>query len=297
MLSEAPDLGGAVDIDLFVIQFDASQPGRESERITDDIHLDIVYHTRDLYRNTRRLRLDPWLGPTIYGCMILHDPQHFIDFIQAGVRAQFDWPENVLGRARQRAEQARQDWLRFQSHPPANDPAGVSAYLETVECAANAIALLTGASLTERRFLPQFAARAATLGRGGLLAGLLGLIGGAYASPEVLHAWLPEWRQAFAGLQPGRTPERLHPQRLNYYIRAFEHYLASETTAQMALWPMLRTWTDMALNSTSVEAWQAAIQQLGWTGEGFAERLEALDAFLDTVDETLERWGAEHGAS
>lgn len=295
LLSNAPDLGGALDIDLCVVRVDIRQPEREIKRITDDIHLDIVYHARNLYQNTRALRLDPWLGPTLNDCKILYDPNHFLDFVQAGVRAQFDWPENVLRRARQCYDRARADWLRFQQQTLSITPDSVRDYLEAVEHTANAVALLAGSCLTERRFLPQFAVRAAVLNHPGLYVGLIGLLGGAQVSPDTIRAWLPEWKQTFLSLPDGHLAERLSLPRFNYYMRAFEQYLTSDTTAPMALWPLLRTWTDMAGLSNASESWRSAVMQLGWNEDGLTERLRALDAYLDTVDETLERWGEEHG--
>lgn len=263
LLTEAPDLGGALDIDLFVIRVDSQQPVREIHRITDDIHLDILFQPRRLYRSTTSLRVDPVFGPAINGCMILHDPQHFLDFIQAGVRSQFDRAENVIRRARQCAEKARSDWLGFQLDPPKNDPQGVSAYLDAVEDCANAVALLSGGCLTERRFLTQFEGRAAAVDREGLFAGLLGLVGAAQIKPPALRGWLPAWQASFEGLPEEGRPARLQPQRANYYGSAFEHYLAADETASLALWPLLRTWTDMALANTALDAWEEAVSQLG----------------------------------
>jgi hypothetical protein len=297
LLSDTPDLGGAVDIDLFAIRVDSLEPLREIHRITDDIHLDVLFQPREVYRSTTGLRVDPVLGPAINGCMILHDPQHFLDFIQAGVRSQFDRAENVHRRARQCGERARSAWLGFQMEPPQNDPQGVRAYLDAVENAANAVSLLAGPCLVERRFLPQFERRANALNREGLFAGLMGLIGAVQIEPQVLHDWLPAWRASFDALSEGEAPARLHPQRVNYYRRAFDYYLSAENTARMALWPLLRTWTDMACLNVGLEGWEAAIAQLGWSVEGFAGRLEALDAYLDTVDETLDRWAAGRGLS
>jgi hypothetical protein len=37
-------------------------------------------------------------------------------------------------------------------------------------------------------------------------------------------------------------------------------------------------------------AWRDAFLQLGYLGAGFAERVEALDAYLDVVEETLDDW-------
>jgi len=302
LLGDSPVIGGTADIDLFFVHIDRVEPRREIERITDDIHLDVAHDSREVYRRTQAVRQHFWLGPVINSCKILYDPQHILDFIQAGVRSQFNRPDNVLARARQHAQQSRQAWLGFQRRPPAPGPQGLKEYLSAVQAAANAVALLGGPPLTERRFLMQFAQRAQAAKRPGLLAGLLGLLGGSHAAPELLRAWLPAWQAAYQA-QPAASEEtvRLHPHRFNYYFKAMENFLSTEATAQMALWPLLLTWTDLALNKTEsdavpIDSWQEAVAQLGLAGESLLERLEALDAYLDTVDESLEAWGKENGA-
>ena len=119
LLEEEPLLGGTADIDLFIVHNDSSQVEREIVRITDEVILDITHHPRNVYRQTKELRLHPWLGPTIFGCKILYDPQHFMDFTQAGVRGQFNRADQVLGRARPQVEHARQMWMDFDTNPPA----------------------------------------------------------------------------------------------------------------------------------------------------------------------------------
>jgi hypothetical protein len=42
--------------------------------------------------------------------------------------------------------------------------------------------------------------------------------------------------------------------------------------------------------------WEAAFLKLEIAGAAFQERIAALDAYLDTVEETLEVWGRAHGA-
>jgi hypothetical protein len=43
-------------------------------------------------------------------------------------------------------------------------------------------------------------------------------------------------------------------------------------------------------------AWMAAGESLGMLDKAFQERITALDAFLDMIDETLETWARENGA-
>lgn len=98
LLTDSPLLGNTADIDLFLVHTSEVELARELVRLTDDVHLDIAHHTHTLYRQPRTLRLHPWLGPAVYGCKILYDPQHFMDFAQASVRAQFHRPDNVIAR-------------------------------------------------------------------------------------------------------------------------------------------------------------------------------------------------------
>ena len=111
LVSGDPLLGGTTDIDLFIIHNDLTSPEREIERLTDEVHLDIAHQARDIYHETRALRLHPWLGEIIINCKVMYDPQHFLDFTQASVRAQFDQPEIRLQRVQSQAEHARQIWL------------------------------------------------------------------------------------------------------------------------------------------------------------------------------------------
>lgn len=302
VLTDEPAMGGAADIDLFFIHVNPVPVRHEIERITDDIHLDIAHHERGEYNRTRQLRVHPWMGPVVNSYRILYDPQHFLNFTQAGVRAQFDRPENVLARARQRQSQARQIWLNYQLQLPEPGPERFSGYLDAVVSAAQAVALLSGLPMTERRLLVQFGERAQAVDQPGMQAGLIGLLGGANFNAEKLGSWLPEWKNAFAGLPAEKAPVRLRAQRFNYYWRAFETFKDDEH-AKLALWPLLRTWTDLVLSSKDVEgvgpealaAWQEVTAQLELTGDAFEARLAALDAFLDRVEETLEAWGQVRG--
>jgi hypothetical protein len=159
LLETDPLLGGTTDIDLVFIHDDSPLVAREIQPLTDEIHLDIAHHARSTYRHGRDLRQHAWLGPTVFSCKVLYDPQHFMDFTQASVRGQFNRAENVLGRARRQAEHARQIWLDL--HNQAGEPGleQVALYLRAVEHAGNAVASLNGPPLTERRFLMRFPGR------------------------------------------------------------------------------------------------------------------------------------------
>jgi hypothetical protein len=300
ILKEPAVLGGTTDVDLFYIHSGEMKTGREIIRITDDVHMDIAHHPREQYRQTHDLRLHPWLGPTIYHCEILYDPQHFMDFIQASVRGQFHTPENILRRARVQVEHARQIWFEFQFTTGASQPDELLKYLHAIELSANSVAVLSGPPLTERRFLLHFVERARALNRPGLYPAVLGLLGGTSITPEALQSWLPAWQAAFNALPPERTPARLSPYRKPYYVRAFEAIL-EDNQPLAALWPLWFTWTRMIPllpgESSHHEAWEAAGNALGLLGESFADRIAALDQYLDQVEETLEAWALDNGIS
>ena len=301
LLTDEPLLGGTTDIDLFFVHDDEPGVAREIVRITDDIHLDIAHAARKFYRQARDLRLHPWFGPTLYGCKILYDPQHYLDFVQASVRGQFERPDRVMERVRPLLDQARQIWLSFPLGSSGSDsPQSVILFLKALESVAQAIALLSGPTLTERRFLLQFSGRVNAIQKPGLYAGMLGLLHGmAVLDVETLGVWVSQWRSAFVQVANGNPPERFVGPRIGYYGRAFEALIDREAF-QDVLWPLLNTWSRLAAllspESESVSAWRQAFMVLGLIGDAFADRLAALDAYLDTIEELLEAWARENGA-
>jgi hypothetical protein len=307
-------LGGTTDVDLVFIYTLSGSGGREIVRLTDDVHLDIQHQDQREYRDTRKLREHPWWGPTLNSCKVLYDPQHFMDFTQASVRGQFARPDHIFARARQQAEEARQIWMGFRFQEIDAGPGEVTHYLDALEHAANAVASLSGKPLTERRFLPGFLHRAEAIQKPGLYAGLLGLLGAPNLSPEDnLEDWLSLWQQAYQAGSPqipaaksgkpaaGMDTETagLHPDRIFYYSTAFQSMLSSGPREQV-LWPLLRTWTRAirrcAVGSVEHIAWRQTFGKLGLAGLAFTGRIEALDAYLDLVDETLEGWARANGA-
>jgi hypothetical protein len=295
-----PVLGGTTDVDLFFIHDD--EPGIEAEviRLTEDVHLDIAHHSKRMYRQARELRQHPWLGPTIYHCKILYDPQHFLDFVQASVRGQFERPDHVMERSRPLLDLARQAWFLFTQEMPTNELDVVDRYLQALENVAGAVSLLSGPMPTERRFLLQYTERTAAIHQPELLTGLIGLlIGGATIDAERMDSWLASWRSAFGEVVKLDLSPRFSAPRLAYYAHGLETLIYGEQPP-MALWPLLKTWTQlMALLPSEIgmlSPWVQAMTYLGLIGKPFADRLTALDSYLDTVEEIIEKWARQNGA-
>lgn len=143
----------------------------------------------------------------------------------------------------------------------------------------------------------EFPLRAETAQRPGMNAELIGLLGGSALEASQMKAWLPDWKLAFeAAAASPQVEERIHPARLNYYEKAIQTMLASETPSN-ALWPLLQTWSLAVdvLSDYFVEAWRAACGQLGLTGTSFEERVQALDQFLDEVEALLDELAVQYG--
>lgn len=304
---ESPMLGGTADIDLIFIHVGEPKTSREILRLTDDIHLDIAHHPQRDYLQRRELRVHPWLGPALSEAIVMYDPQHFLDLTRASVQGLFHRADNTLKRSRTLIEHAREIWLDFQTCPEpsrrvtSSDPdlKAISDYLRVLENAANAIALLGGDPLTERRFLLNFPDRAEAISRPGMYAGLVGMLGAPRVNADTLAVWLPAWETTLAAMPQAGRPPRLHPYRISYYLRAFEAILGSGQP-QNILWPLLRTWTLAAQSlpegDPAIQGWRDACHHLGLLGPDFAERITALDAYLEQVEETIDAWAQENGA-
>jgi hypothetical protein len=294
--SENPFLGNTTDIDIVLVHTGQPKVRREVVPVTAEIHLDIVHNPRQEYEKPKELRIHPWLGPELYDPLPLYVSGHFFEFIQAGVRAEYSEPGNVLARARQNAEHARQIWSGLQVDLNSG-PARMLSYLKSINHAANTIALLTGNPLAERRFMLQFHERAEAAGAPALAADLTSLLGGDRADGSILSGFLTAWEEDFVR---ATSRNKVHPSiaspRLAYYKASINAMLASESPLSI-LWPMVHTWTlcAVSLPSSQQGKWRAACETLGLFGQTFNERLEELDRFLDAVDEVLEKLAASHG--
>ena len=126
------------------------------------------------------------------------------------------------------------------------------------------------------------------------------MLGGPTIDADVLRSWLPGWHSAYLAIPAETRPAGLHLGRLGYYHQAFEALLSGPQPLSI-LWPLLLTWTETAAllppDTPDRLAWQEAVTRLGLFGPGFVQKVPALDAFLDTVDEILDMWAQKTGVA
>lgn len=299
VLTPEPLIGGTTDIDMVFVHKENPPVDREVLRVSYEISLDIQHHHQSFYTFHRRLRLNPWLGHAL--CShggFLYDNEHWMDFIQAGVSAQFNTPETIYARSQILADKARQQW--FDLEDPQNLPFGTwtDQYFKTIGSAANALAVLSGPGLTTRRFLLDFPARAEAMDKLELAGELVRLIGNDQTVSETYQDWRPAWQEALASASrlPNCTPN-LNIARKAYFLNSCDA-MAESGVAHAAFWPMIETWRQAAqlLESEKVqqETWLAFLNTLGFSPDGKEEQISKLDHFIDQVEAILADWKTEY---
>jgi hypothetical protein len=294
-----PMLGGTADIDIIFVHANEPKHRREFVNLTPDFHLDISHRAKAEFKRPRELRLDPWLGWEMYDPMLLYEREKFFEFIQAGLRAGFEFnaPAPALQRSRLLLSQGRGIWRELLAVEDTLTPKDLAQYMKALYHVVNSVAELSGPPLQERRLMLEFPPRAETAQRPGMNDGLLDLFGALNLEPSVINTWIPEWKQAFeAAMENSRVDIRIHPARLNYYEKAIGAMLEGEYP-QAALWPLLQTWTLAVevLPDQALSAWRSACDQLGFTAAGFEEHLNGLDQYFDEVEILLDELATQYG--
>ena len=294
-----PLLGGTTDIDVIFVHADEPIRRREFIQLTPDFHVDISHRARGEFKKPRELRVDPWLGWEMYDPMLLFEREKFFEFIQAGLRAGFEFnaPAPALYRSRLLLSQARQIWKDLLAVGDVVTPKDVNQYMQSLYQAVNAVAELSGPPLQERRLLLEFPSRAETAQRPDMSAALIGLLGASALDASIISGWLPQWKLAFeAAMQDADVDPRIHPSRINYYEKAMKSILAGENS-HAALWPLLQTWTLAvdALPNYAQDDWRAACAQLGFISAGIEGHVNGLDHFLDEVEVLLDELTTQYG--
>ena len=299
LVSDAdPMLGGTADIDIIFVHAEEPKHRREFVKLTPDFHLDISHRAKAEFKRPRELRLDPWLGWEMYDPMLLYEREKFFEFIQAGLRAGFEFnaPAPALQRSRLLLSHARGIWRDLLEVTETVTPKDVAHYMKSLYHAVNSVAELSGPPLQERRLMLEFPPRAETAQRPGMSAGLVGLLGATDLDPARISEWVPDWKLAFeAAAENSRVDPRIHPARLNYYEKAIRAMLAGENP-HAALWPLLQTWSlAVDVLPDHMGAWNSACEQLGFTMPRFEEHVNGLDQYLDEVEILLDELATQHG--
>jgi len=294
-----PILGATADIDIIFVHAEEPKHRREFVKLTPDFHVDMSHRARAEFKRPRELRLDPWLGWEMYDPMLLYEREKFFEFVQAGLRAGFEFnaPAPALQRSRILLSHGRGIWRDLLAIGETVTPNDIAQYMKSLYHAVNAVAELSGPPLQERRLMLEFASRAETAKRPDMNAQLVGLLGASNVEPAVLHDWTSEWKLAFeSAMENSHVDPRIHPARLNYYEKAIRAMLSGETP-HAALWPLLQTWTLAVdgLPDDALTTWRSACEQLGLTAPAFEEHVNGLDQYLDEVEALLDELATEHG--
>lgn len=299
LLTSEPMLGGTADIDIVFVTKEPPMKSREFVKLTPDFHLDIARRVKDEFKAPRELRGDPWLGFEMYAPTLLYEREKFFDFVQASLRAgfEFEQPPLTLQRCNTLLSHGRGNWMDLSEFEGDAGPKEIRKFLKSLFHAVNAIAELNGPPLWERRILLEFPARAEAANKPGMVAAVYGLLGANRVDPDKVKGWVADWKSAYqvASGTPG-VDGRIHPIRLNYYEKSIKALLAGDTPLA-ALWPLLQTWTfsSEVLSGDHLQFWQTACSDLGLLGDGFRERVEGLDHLLDEIEITFEEIASANG--
>lgn len=299
LLYEDPLIGGTTDIDLIYVHAIDAPVEREIIPIVDEYHLDITHYHESVFSQPRRLRSDVWIGSFFCNSpILLHDSNHWFEFNQAVIAAHFFDPVNIVQRVNHFAEGARADWMALQTSGDGFSPRSLYRYLKSIERAANAIVCLTSVPLTERRILLDFPKHAADLGMPGLASGFIDLIVPEQPVDPNWDIWLADWRTTFGAVQRINDPPlKFSNGRMPYYEKAIDGL--KEDHQEAALWVLISTWSQMMSflpeDMNTRVAFSDFCQVLMLGSDHFHSRLDALDVYLDKIEETIENWAAQNG--
>lgn len=300
LIEDEPLLGGTTDIDLvFVHKYQAST-ARECLPLTPEVSLDIFHKVREDYTDHRSFRQDPWMGyPLTHYNIILHDSDHWLEFIQSSVNAEFHRPKNVLARVHKFSSAARDNWFSLFQQPSQTHENWLDRYLEILSQAANSVSGLISQPLTTRRFIKTFQSRVEALGVSKVLAGFYGLIGFTSEQPENFEDWINALQEDLSFLSEKQNPPvHLLPCRHNYYISGITALSDSDSPGH-AIWPLLRTWLDVQLaakgTSPNNSLWKDCLSSLKLSEEHTEDKSNALDAYLDSIEIVIESWEDTYG--
>jgi hypothetical protein len=292
-------LGGSTDIDMVCIHESEPPLQREVVPLVEEIHLDIAHLSENVFQQPRQLRTHPWLGS--FMCLnpiALHDTHHWFEFAQARICSQFNRPEYVMERARPLADESRQIWMALNNKQVEPGAEKVMVFLKALERAGNAIATLSGPPLTERRFWLGYSQCAQAINMPGLSDGLAHLFTTEQINAETIQSWFSSWSNALKSTSElADCPPPLMDCRRPYYERAVN--ALADDHPEGAVWILLRTFTRaiclLGMQSPFLKDWQKLCKDLELDEEHFNHRLNDLDAYLDSVEETIELWGKQSG--
>nr|MBI2904046.1 hypothetical protein [Chloroflexota bacterium] len=293
-----PPLGDAVDLDILMVDDSVVAPQAELARLSDFVFVDALIVPPTAYADRKAVRVHHHTGPMINSALLLYDPRHYFDILQASVRAPYSRADHIYARARsaQAAAVAAYEPLAAYCEDPAPEPLPIDLLMalhDSLYLSACAVVLLMAQpdSTGPRKMMVRFegAARQLWPELYGRFLGALGVAGLSPAEVEPLFAdWLTQYK---AASKRGTANPLIHPLKRGYYERGIRALIA-EGHAINTLWLMEHTFAACVRDLSPFPAeWTQFLQTTGKaSGAEFSRRVQETEAFLALVDETLVNW-------
>jgi hypothetical protein len=291
-----PLFGDTADVDLILIHEHEPKTRREIQRLSENIHLDIFHYAKERYMQPRKLRIDPWIGPSLSEPIFIYDPQHFFEWAQAGARGQFYRSDHVYSRANAFYKRARQAMSLLSL-----STRWLKTYMRIVLESTNAVVTLAGNPAVGRRLALQIERLTKDAGYPEIYEQFIHLLGGDSLNTTLLPQWLSAWGYAFDTAAASSHDPELDPCRRMYYLRGFQTLIDIEKP-EAILWTMLTTWErtihslENVDNAESHQAeWNSVINRLQLGPTSMTARVEQLENYIDTIENILSYWAERAG--
>ena len=294
-----PPLGDAVDLDIIVIDDSLPDPPYEFARLSENVLVDAVFLRPSDLSDRRAIRAQPFIAPALNDALILHDPRHYFDILQASIRAPYNKPDNLYARARAAFTEAQRALDRFtlwREDPPLAGPTigEIDEFRHALYLAGQSLILLSGQpgdTVGPRKFMVRFEA-VARRHHSDLYYLLLDSLGVAGSSPATVDSLIADWLALYKSAnQRGATDPLIHPTRRGYYERGFRALIA-EGHALNTIWLFEHTLAACVRDlDPGPDAWRTYLQITGKaTPADFSERIRAAEQLISRMDETLTAW-------
>lgn len=294
-----PPLGDAVDLDVLLIDDYIPDPAYDLVRLSENVLVDALFVRTADYADRIALRAQPFAAPAINDALILHDPRHYFDILQASVRAPYNKPDNLFARSRSAFDSARRSVDRFslwREDPPAGPPGldDLAEFRSALYQLGQCLILLAGQpgdTVGVRKFMVRYEAAVRQL-QPDLYPLFLDALGVTKFPADEYESFLADWLALYKSARQGSLAGPLaHPARRGYYERGFRA-LAAEGHSLNTLWLFEHTLAACAVGlEPQPEPWRRYLQVTGKaTSAGFVERVRCAEQLLARTDATLAAW-------
>ncbi|MBM4422965.1 MAG: hypothetical protein FJ030_06170 [Chloroflexi bacterium] len=294
-----PPLGDAVDIDILLIDDAIPDPPLEIARLSDTVFVDAAFVRTADYADRKSLRAHHFTAPALNDALILHDPRHYFDILQASIRASYNKPESIHARARSALAEAQNLTNRlilWREDPTPDLPSLdlVDDLRRSIGLAAHAIILLSGQpgdAIGARKLMVRFEA-AARQHQPELYPLFLAALGATDLQPSSIETMLADWLALYKSASQRSAPDPLtHPAKRGYYERGFRALIA-EGHALNTLWLFEHTASACARASAALpDEWRNFLTATCKdSGAQFTERIRDAERLASLAESTLNEW-------